>query len=214
MSGSPEACLAGRAIASPSGPSNHGAAAQQNPPPPPAADEKPPATTTEKTISCVSCRKRKLKCDRVKPKCGTCTRLRHDCEYPERRRNPGSKRRNMKELEARLGTYLPFWHSPLEYTQLISSEAQVETQLVSETAKSRASNRTPLAQDAETGWNSFPLDMHVDFQDETFMDQSFGIPNSVYSLESGMPSSDFSTQEVISLGLQEPLPPDEMVNDL
>jgi hypothetical protein len=57
----------------------------------------------EKTISCVSCRKRKLKCDRTKPKCGTCIRLRHDCEYPERRRNLGSKRRNMKELEARLG---------------------------------------------------------------------------------------------------------------
>jgi len=57
----------------------------------------------EKTISCVSCRKRKLKCDRTKPKCATCTRLRHDCEYPERRRNLGSKRRNMKELEARLG---------------------------------------------------------------------------------------------------------------
>lgn len=57
----------------------------------------------EKTISCVSCRKRKLKCDRIKPKCGTCSRLRHECEYPERRRNLGSKRRNMKELEARLG---------------------------------------------------------------------------------------------------------------
>jgi hypothetical protein len=57
----------------------------------------------EKTISCVSCRKRKLKCDRIKPKCGTCTRLRHECEYPERRRTLGSKRRNMKELEARLG---------------------------------------------------------------------------------------------------------------
>lgn len=60
----------------------------------------------EKTISCVSCRKRKLKCDRIKPKCGTCTRLEHDCEYPERRRNLGSKRRNMKELEARLGRNL------------------------------------------------------------------------------------------------------------
>jgi hypothetical protein len=59
----------------------------------------------EKTISCVSCRKRKLKCDRVKPKCGTCSRLRHECEYPERRRNLGSKRRNMKELEARLGMW-------------------------------------------------------------------------------------------------------------
>lgn len=65
----------------------------------PGDDKKP----IEKTISCVSCRKRKLKCDRVKPKCGTCTRLRHECEYPERRRNLGSKRRNMKELEARLG---------------------------------------------------------------------------------------------------------------
>lgn len=58
---------------------------------------------SDKTISCVSCRKRKLKCDRIKPRCGTCTRLRHDCEFPERKRNLGSKRRNMKELEARLG---------------------------------------------------------------------------------------------------------------
>lgn len=61
----------------------------------------------EKTISCVSCRGRKLKCDRVKPKCGTCTRLRHNnCEYPERRRNAGTRRRNMKDLEARLGTLI------------------------------------------------------------------------------------------------------------
>jgi hypothetical protein len=69
----------------------------------PTADGKAP----EKTISCVSCRKRKLKCDRIKPKCGTCTRLRHECEYPERRRTLGSKRRNMKELEARLGMDIP-----------------------------------------------------------------------------------------------------------
>ncbi len=61
------------------------------------------AKAPEKTISCVSCRRRKLKCDRVKPKCGTCIRLRHECEYPERRRNFGSRRRNMKELEERLG---------------------------------------------------------------------------------------------------------------
>lgn len=58
---------------------------------------------SDKTISCVSCRKRKLKCDRIKPRCGTCIRLRHECEFPERKRNLGSKRRNMKELEARLG---------------------------------------------------------------------------------------------------------------
>lgn len=63
------------------------------------------AKAPEKTISCVSCRRRKLKCDRIKPRCGTCARLRHECEYPERRRNLGQKRRNMKELEARLGRY-------------------------------------------------------------------------------------------------------------
>lgn len=67
-------------------------------------NDKAPAPV-EKTISCVSCRKRKLKCDRTKPKCSTCARLRHDCVYPERRRNTGSKRRNMKELEARLGIF-------------------------------------------------------------------------------------------------------------
>lgn len=77
-----------------------------------------PTAPIEKTISCVSCRKRKLKCDRVKPKCSTCTRLRHECEYPERRRNLGSKRRNMKELEARLGA--PF-RGQLAGTMLTSS---------------------------------------------------------------------------------------------
>jgi hypothetical protein len=70
----------------------------------------------EKTISCVSCRKRKLKCDRLKPKCGTCTRLRHECEYPERRRTLGSKRRNMKELEARLGMNIPSCQERLSLT--------------------------------------------------------------------------------------------------
>ena len=81
--------------------STHGSAQQSGPSK--GGDDKVPAPA-EKTISCVSCRKRKLKCDRIKPKCGTCSRLRHECEYPERRRNLGSKRRNMKELEARLGT--------------------------------------------------------------------------------------------------------------
>lgn len=56
-----------------------------------------------KTISCTLCRKRKLKCDRVKPSCGTCTRLRHDCIFPTARMKTTSKRRNVKDLEARLG---------------------------------------------------------------------------------------------------------------
>ncbi|GAA6002603.1 hypothetical protein JCM5350_005700 [Sporobolomyces pararoseus] len=31
--------------------------------------------------ACMLCRKRKLRCDGIRPKCGTCARLSHDCVY-------------------------------------------------------------------------------------------------------------------------------------
>ncbi|KAG9232542.1 fungal-specific transcription factor domain-containing protein [Amylocarpus encephaloides] len=157
------------------------------------ADGKP----LDKTISCVSCRKRKLKCDRVKPRCGTCTRLRHECEFPERRRNIGSKRRNMKELEARL--------------------AQVETQLVSETMAQKnipaTSNPNP-----DQAW-SMPhedVDTNIDdsildscFENEQF---DFGFLSDPLSIPIITPPP--LSQEVISLGLDEPLPPQDMIDSL
>ena len=54
-------------------------------------------------LACVSCRARKLKCDRVKPACSRCIKVSNECVYPESRRKPTFKRRNVKELEARLG---------------------------------------------------------------------------------------------------------------
>src|SRR5450432_1296230 len=60
----------------------------------------------KKTISCAQCRRRKLKCDRVKPCCGTCSRLQHQCVYPEGRMKSTTKRRNVKDLEARLGIFV------------------------------------------------------------------------------------------------------------
>lgn len=57
-------------------------------------------------LACVSCRARKLKCDRTKPACARCVKIQHECLYPESRRKPTFKRRNVKELEARLGTYI------------------------------------------------------------------------------------------------------------
>ncbi|KAI0481217.1 hypothetical protein GGR56DRAFT_310292 [Xylariaceae sp. FL0804] len=54
------------------------------------------------SLSCVTCRNRKLKCDRVRPVCTRCARVRGECVYPESRRKPAVKRRNVKELEARL----------------------------------------------------------------------------------------------------------------
>ncbi len=58
-----------------------------------------------KRIACIICRRRKLKCDGVKPKCATCARLGHDCQYDEVRRKSGPKRGYVKDLEARLGGY-------------------------------------------------------------------------------------------------------------
>ena len=55
-----------------------------------------------KRIACVLCRKRKLRCDGVRPSCGTCSRLSHDCSYDEVRKKSGPKRGYVKQLENRL----------------------------------------------------------------------------------------------------------------
>ncbi|KAF4626934.1 hypothetical protein G7Y89_g11226 [Cudoniella acicularis] len=146
----------------------------------------------EKTISCVSCRKRKLKCDRVKPKCGTCSRLRHECEFPERRRNLGSKRRNMKELEARL--------------------AEVETKLVSEVQSQMAAKETPRA---DAHLNVIGDGMDLTMEDE-FLDTSFDIQQFNFDLQAAGSTfpAEVHSQEVISLGLHEPLPSQEIMDEL
>lgn len=73
----------------------------------PSADAAPDPDSGPNTgleaLACVSCRARKLKCDRTKPACTRCTRIGSECCYPESRRKPAFKRRNVKELEERLG---------------------------------------------------------------------------------------------------------------
>lgn len=65
------------------------------------------ANTSElEPLACVGCRSRKLKCDRTKPACTRCRTLGGECVYPEARRKPTFKRRNVKEIEARLGKHL------------------------------------------------------------------------------------------------------------
>lgn len=152
----------------------------------------------EKTISCVSCRRRKLKCDRVKPKCGTCGRLRHECEYPERRRNIGTKRRNMKELEARL--------------------AQVETQLVAETQQ-MATNKTVETNvnanaNVNPDWSAMNIDMDMNFTDAGLPDLGFDLMNENMGAGSSVPVDNVFSQEILSLGLQEPLPAESLMDDL
>ena len=58
-----------------------------------------------KRLACLLCRKRKLRCDGVKPCCSTCSRLNHPCAYDEVRRKSGPKRGYVKALEERLSMY-------------------------------------------------------------------------------------------------------------
>ena len=66
-------------------------------------------------LACVSCRARKLKCDRTRPVCSRCLKVENECVYPESRRKPTFKRKNVKELEARLGMFPAKDYSFCEY---------------------------------------------------------------------------------------------------
>lgn len=57
-----------------------------------------------KRLACIVCRRRKLKCDGIKPSCSTCARLGHTCAYDEVRKKSGPKRGYVKALEERLST--------------------------------------------------------------------------------------------------------------
>lgn len=81
----------------------------------PTSENPPPAGSNAnvpkpKRLACTICRKRKLRCDGVKPSCSTCTRLGHACAYDEVRRKSGPKRGYVKALEERLSE----WNVPLE----------------------------------------------------------------------------------------------------
>ena len=58
-----------------------------------------------KRLACMICRKRKLKCDGIRPSCSTCSRLGHTCAYDEQRRKSGPKRGYVKALEERLSKW-------------------------------------------------------------------------------------------------------------
>ncbi|KAL1857266.1 hypothetical protein Plec18170_003385 [Paecilomyces lecythidis] len=160
-----------------------------------------------KRIACVVCRKRKLKCDGKKPSCGTCSRLGHDCAYDEVRKKSGPKRGYVKQLEARL--------------------AQVETLLKSqdpEPSRPSAPNPQPSSTFNDASISNDPMRGMPDLSM-----LSDNIANSMPSLagpfgqtqsdpaglaaESMGFSGDFSW-EMISLGLEEPLPTQDVIDEL
>lgn len=172
------------------------------------------AVPRPKRIACVICRKRKLKCDGVKPSCGTCSRLGHTCVYDEVRRKSGPKRGYVKALEARL--------------------QQVETLLKTQDTQEPSPSATqPIFPENEQ--NGF-------LQNTSFVSTHEGINFAINNREgttnmldipelyqSAAPQTDFTaipefggsinfddtmSWEMIGLGLDEPLPSQEIIDEL
>ncbi|KAJ5823304.1 Transcription factor [Penicillium robsamsonii] len=163
-----------------------------------------------KRIACVVCRRRKLRCDGRRPSCGTCSRLGHECSYDEVRKKSGPKRGYVKQLEARL--------------------AQVETLLKGQDPE--PIQRTSPPQPLENAFTAPIADESIlDLPDLSVLGGLGGIggnmDNSFSSLAGAGQPSQMSypplptTQgggnpqwDLISLGLEEPLPSQDVIDEL
>ncbi|KUI65341.1 Transcriptional activator protein acu-15 [Cytospora mali] len=187
-------------------------------------------------LACVSCRSRKLKCDRTKPACTRCARLKSECVYPESRRKPTFKRRNVKELEDRLaqvevllkdaagktapsGTSVPGASLPDQGPSASEDRAQSRVQPDPGLHSSDIPSVPNVADDA-FNWDSRDgvSDPMVDdvfpngYESHPTNPMPFSMPDMRYQPRAENAGS--TGNELLGLGLFETLPPTEMIEDL
>jgi hypothetical protein len=83
--------------------------------------------------------------------------------------------------------------------------------LVSEQKKAGSKGPSVAEVAIETDWDAIEMEMNLDMDDPDLLDQCFDIPQ--LGMDAGMSSlgPEFFSQELLGLGLQEPLPPQEYV---
>ncbi|KAH8799769.1 hypothetical protein F5884DRAFT_686650 [Xylogone sp. PMI_703] len=142
------------------------------------------ATTNTNKLSCLQCRAKKLKCDRVLPRCGRCTKLADGCAYPGNRQRLVGRKRNVKELEARL--------------------VQLEERIKDNKTMGKDMPPYPSGSIApQPDWNQSIEDTnHNAFQDDSLNNQF--VPQ----------QEEFAPNPLIGLGLFEQLPPWAVIEDL
>ncbi|KAI8936297.1 hypothetical protein NX059_006715 [Plenodomus lindquistii] len=161
------------------------------------------ASSKVKRIACVLCRKRKLRCDGARPECSTCKRLGHDCAYDEVRKKSGPKRGYVKLLEQRLQqveTLLRNQDAPDANKE--APRPDTTSAYIASTVQQTLSTSTDFlhAPEAGQGVSSTP------FNPAGAPSQQMGTNSTV--AEAGM------SWEMIGLGLEEPLPPQDVQDDL
>ncbi|OAA43023.1 binuclear zinc transcription factor [Beauveria brongniartii RCEF 3172] len=148
-----------------------------------------------KRLACMICRKRKLKCDGLRPSCSTCSRLGHSCAYDEQRRKSGPKRGYVKALEERL--------------------KQVETLLkTQEPSQPAQSSSSPAKRPPAAPLPTVAVDAEIDRWNYT-AESPRAAPAEEFNFSMPMNSdgSNFSW-EMIGLGLEEPLPAQQTIDEL
>ncbi|KAI0111560.1 fungal-specific transcription factor domain-containing protein [Daldinia grandis] len=192
----------------------------------PTADTSPPAAPQNqnngnvprpKRLACMICRKRKLRCDGVKPSCSTCTRLGHACAYDEVRRKSGPKRGYVKALEERLKQVETLLNKTQEPSFTVGVDAGKSPNVTFE--QPNRNQRT-----APTPNFSIPTPQ-INISRDRDMDQwhfnaespqaAAGLDEFNFGGNMNMGGMDSSfTWEMIGLGLEEPLPPQETIDEL
>jgi len=168
-----------------------------------------------KRIACIICRKRKLKCDGTKPSCSTCTRLGHSCAYDEVRRKSGPKRGYVKALEERL--------KQVE-TLLKTQDPVPPTPEIPQSFSNGSGNvsgiglRPVPASDFNISNPTINLGSGADADRWAFNGESPQPPIDMaftadMNMGMGLDDNTF-TWEMIGLGLEEPLPPQDTIDEL
>ncbi|KAF4971158.1 hypothetical protein FZEAL_9912 [Fusarium zealandicum] len=152
-----------------------------------------------KRLACMICRKRKLKCDGIRPSCSTCSRLGHACAYDEQRRKSGPKRGYVKALEERL-------NPPQNVPKSTSIPLPPAPQTTAPVNISIPNAPLGMAGDRDMDrWN-----FNESPQTGTVDDFNFNA-----SMNMGMDNAGGTfTWEMIGLGLEEPLPPQDTIDEL
>ncbi|KAM0396180.1 hypothetical protein ACHAPZ_008405 [Fusarium culmorum] len=164
-----------------------------------------------KRLACMICRKRKLKCDGVRPSCSTCSRLGHTCAYDEQRRKSGPKRGYVKALEERLKqveTLLKTQEPPQNVPKPVNVAMSGPPQTASPANLNISNAPIHLTGDHN-------MDQQWNFTDKSPQQGVMEDFNFNASMDMGMNNVGGTfTWEMIGLGLEEPLPPQETIDEL
>ncbi|PFH55480.1 hypothetical protein XA68_18194 [Ophiocordyceps unilateralis] len=166
-----------------------------------------------KRLACMICRKRKLKCDGLRPSCSTCSRLGHSCAYDEQRRKSGPKRGYVKALEERLKQVETMLKTQDPVPPCTSPTKTMGVSVAGGPA------RLPVANPSSIGLTS-ERDMDGRWQQHfTGVESPQPAVMDDFSFNAGMAmpvnhvAGNF-TWEMIGLGLEEPLPPQDTIDEL